>query len=119
MAAARVLVEDDHPAFLSVARQLLTSEGLDVVGTAANGLDAVIAATALHPDVVLLDIQLPDIDGFEVARRLLELEPPPAVVLTSSRDAEDYGPRLQHAAARGFIGKSELSGARIAALVNG
>lgn len=112
-----VLIIDDHAGFVSVARQLLTAEGFDVVGEAFDGESGIAMAGRLQPDVVLLDIQLPDIDGFEVSRRLMALNVAPTVVLTSSRDAVDYGSRVAAAAAHGFIGKADLTGARISALV--
>lgn len=88
-----------------------------VVGDAADGATAVAAVERLHPDVVLLDIQLPDIDGFEVADFLAAAPNPPRVVLISSRDAAAYGGRLDRASARGFLAKRELSGAALAELV--
>lgn len=112
-----VLIVDDHPAFRDSARSLLKADGFDVVGDAEDGASAIAAAERLRPDVVLLDIQLPDIDGFEVARRLMDLPVRPVVVLTSTRDARDYGDRLEQAPAKGFISKAELSGLTIAELV--
>ena len=112
-----VLIVDDHPSFRSSARALLEAEGYDIVGEAENGVAALRQAKELRPDVVLLDIQLPDIDGFEVARRLTAAVDAPAVVLTSSRDAADFGPLIARSGARGFVPKGELSGARIAALL--
>lgn len=114
---SKVLIIDDHPAFVKAAGQLLAADGFEVVGQAFDGLSGVALAERLRPEIVLLDIQLPDIDGFEVARRLVALDPPPTVVLTSSRDATDYGSRVGRAPAKGFIGKADLSGARLAALV--
>jgi DNA-binding NarL/FixJ family response regulator len=112
-----VMIIDDHAGFVDAARKLLSTEGFDVVGDAPDGQSGVALVEQMHPDVVLLDIQLPDIDGFEVARRLVDITPSPAVVLTSSRDALDYGSRVGAAPARGFIGKAELTGKRLAALV--
>jgi DNA-binding NarL/FixJ family response regulator len=103
--AHTVLIVDDHPSFRSVARLLLESEGFDVVGEAPDGEAALVLAEQLRPDVVLLDLGLPGIDGFEVARRL---PPGPAIVLVSSRDARDIGPLAEHV--KGFIAKGELSG---------
>ena len=111
-----VLIVDDHPSFRASARTLLEAEGFDVVGEAENGETAVTAARELHPDLVLLDVQLPDINGFVVADRLRKLEDPPAVILTSSRDGADYGRCIGDCGARGFVPKAELSGAAIAAL---
>jgi DNA-binding NarL/FixJ family response regulator len=113
----RVLIVDDHPSFRASARSLLESEGYEVVGEAADGAEALSAAAELSPDLVLLDVQLPDIDGFEVARRLAESTHPPQVVLTSSRDGADYGACIDEAKARGFVPKAELSGAALAVLL--
>jgi DNA-binding NarL/FixJ family response regulator len=96
---------------------LLSSEGFDVTGEAADGESALDAAESLQPDVVLLDVQLPGIDGFEVASRLAANGNGPVVVLTSSREASDYGSRLTGSPARGFIPKQDLSGSALAALV--
>jgi DNA-binding NarL/FixJ family response regulator len=112
-----VLIVDDHAAFRASARALLQVEGFDVVGEAANGAAAVEAVAVLRPKIVLLDIQLPDLDGLAVAEQLAGAPDPPAVVLISSRDAAAYGPRLQATPARGFIPKRELSGEALAALV--
>jgi DNA-binding NarL/FixJ family response regulator len=100
-----VLIVDDHPSFRSVARMLLETEGYDVVGEAPDGEAALALAARLRPDVVLLDLGLPGIDGFEVARRL---PPGPAIVLVSSRDARDIGPLEDPV--KGFIAKGDLSG---------
>lgn len=112
-----LLIVDDHPGFRSLARRLLTAGGFEVVGEAADGHAAITAARKLLPDVVLLDVQLPDIDGFEVATRLRDGEAGPVVVLISTRDRTDYGPRVDRCGARGFIPKAELSGAAVHALL--
>jgi len=112
-----VLIVDDHDAFRESASALLEAEGFAVVGEAADGGAALSEAERLRPEIVLLDIQLPDVDGFAVAERLADVEEPPRVVLISSRDASSYGPRLAAVRARGFISKRELSGAALAALV--
>ncbi len=112
-----VLIVDDHPSFRASARTLLEAEGYEIVGEAENGVTAIRAAEQLHPDLVLLDIQLPDVDGFEVAERLRELEDPPEIVLTSSRDGADYGRCIECCGAVGFVPKADLSGAAIAALL--
>ena len=111
-----VLIVDDHAAFRASARALLEAEGFQVVGEAADGAGAVAAVAILRPAIVLLDIQLPDVDGFAVAQQLASAPGAPAVVLISSRDAATYGPRLQATPARGFIPKSGLSGEALAAL---
>jgi DNA-binding NarL/FixJ family response regulator len=112
-----ILIVDDHQGFRSFARMLLAAEGFDVKGEAVDGESAVEAARVARPDVVLLDVQLPGIDGFEVAEGLAKLEDPPAVVMTSTRDATDYGTKLARAPIRGFLQKHELSGAAISALL--
>jgi DNA-binding NarL/FixJ family response regulator len=112
-----VLIVDDHPSFRASARTLLEAEGYEVVGEAEDGESAIRAVEELHPDLVLLDIQLPDIDGFEVAERLRVLEKRPAVVLTSSRDGKDYARCIECSGARGFVPKAELSGAALSALL--
>jgi DNA-binding NarL/FixJ family response regulator len=112
-----VLIVDDHEAFRESAAALLEAEGFDVVGAAADGNDAVAQARRLRPEVVLLDIQLPGLDGIAVAERMSALPNPPHVVLISSRRASAYGPRLGAAPALGFITKQELSGEALAALV--
>jgi DNA-binding NarL/FixJ family response regulator len=112
-----VLIVDDHPGFRSAARALLEADGFEVVGEAADGASGLTAAERLRPGLVLLDIRLPDLDGFEVARRLSQAGDPPAIVLVSSRDRSAYRRRLADSPARGFVAKSDLSGAAIAALV--
>ena len=114
-----ILVVDDHPTFRATARALLEAEGFVVVGEAADGESALTAIGRLAPEIVLLDVQLPDIDGFEVAARAAGLDAVPQIVLTSSREASEYGPRLAAARALGFIAKDELSGAAIRALLDG
>lgn len=112
-----LLIIDDHAGFVRAASTMLAAEGFDVIGDAADGLSGVSLVERNRPEVVLLDIQLPDIDGFEVARRLQRLDPAPSVVLTSSREAADYGSRVYTAPARGFICKGDLTGRRLAALL--
>ena len=112
-----VLIVDDHAAFRASASTLLEAEGFAVVGEAADGEEAIAAVDRLRPQIVLLDIQLPDHDGFAVAELLAHTPDPPTVVLISSREASAYGPRLEAASAEGFITKGELSGTALASLV--
>jgi DNA-binding NarL/FixJ family response regulator len=114
-----ILIVDDHAGFRLQARELLQADGFDVVGEAVDGTTGLDVARMLRPDLVLLDIGLPDVEGFEVARALAIDGPPPFVVLTSSRDATAYGPRLASSRVLGFIPKDELSGGAIRALMNG
>jgi DNA-binding NarL/FixJ family response regulator len=113
---ATVLIVDDHAAFRSVARRLLQSVGYEVIGEAADGRSALEAAERLHPQLVLLDIQLPDADGCEVSRQLTATDDAPAVVLISSRSSTDYGPRILSCGARGFVEKNRLSAASLGSL---
>lgn len=114
-----IVIVDDHAPFRAQARALLEADGFVVVGEAEDGLSGLRATRLLRPDLVLLDIGLPDLDGFEVARELALEGPPPRVVLTSSRDAGAYGRRLAATSALGFIAKDELSGPAIRALADG
>lgn len=104
-----VLIVDDHDGFRTQVRALLDAAGYDVVGEAGDGASGVAEAVRLAPDLVLLDVQLPDISGFEVARRLRDRDGAPAIVLISSRDRADYGARIERSGADGFISKGELS----------
>jgi DNA-binding NarL/FixJ family response regulator len=113
-----VLIVDDHTGFRSFARAVLEAEGFDVVGEADDAQSAIAAVGRLRPQVVLLDIQLPDIDGFEVAERLSGEPDSPAVVLVSTRDISSYRRRLAGSPVRGFIPKGELSGSALLALVS-
>ena len=113
-----ILIVDDNAGFRVQARAVLSADGFEVVGESADGTSGLAAARALRPDVLLLDIGLPDVEGFDVARELAIDGPPPLVVLTSSRDASAYGPRLSSSRVLGFIPKDELSGAAIRALVS-
>ena len=115
--AMSVLIVDDHPSFRSSAGALLESEGFRVLGVAEDGAAAMRLARELAPDLVLLDVQLPDSDGFELAGRLTRNGGAPAVILVSSRDRDDLGRQLARSGARGFIPKSELSAARIRELL--
>jgi CheY-like chemotaxis protein len=114
----RIVIVDDDPSFLATARLLLEAEGFVVVGEALNGLDGVAAATELDPDIVLVDVNLPDIDGFEVVERLADGGGAPRVVLTSIRSASDFGNLIEKSRAHAFITKAELSGEVLAAILD-
>ena len=117
-AVMSVLIVDDHRSFRANARRLLEAEGFEVVGEAADAREAILATQRLQPDLVLLDVQLPDLDGFEVAARLDALGLHSVVVLISSRAAADYGSLVADTPARAFIPKAELSGAVLAGLMS-
>jgi DNA-binding NarL/FixJ family response regulator len=114
----KVLIVDDHAGFRASARRMLEAEGYEVVAEADTGASALRLAGETKPELVLLDVQLPDIDGFDVAARLCLNGDSPAVVLTSSRDSADFGPLVERSGARGFIPKSELSGEAIGRIVD-
>jgi DNA-binding NarL/FixJ family response regulator len=112
-----VLIVDDHAGFRASARRLLEAEGYAVIGEAADGGEAIAAARELTPDVVLLDLQLPDISGFTVAEALTAEGAGPAVVITSTRDAADFQELARRSGARGFVPKAELGGESLAAVL--
>ena len=112
-----VLIVDDHAEFRASARALLEGEGYAVVGEAANGVEALSELARLAPEIVLLDIQLPGPDGFDVAEQIAVAAGSHAVILISSREAAAYGPRLAAAPVAGFIPKHALSGEVLASLV--
>jgi DNA-binding NarL/FixJ family response regulator len=115
--ARRVLVVDDHPSFRRCAGALLRAEGFEVVGEAADGTAALALAAELAPDLVLLDVQLPDLDGFEVAAGLLARDPELRIVLVSSRDRDAYGSLIDASGAMGFISKGDFSGLELERLL--
>jgi DNA-binding NarL/FixJ family response regulator len=113
-----VLLVDDHPSFRASARAILESGGFEVVGEAEDGESAIAAMLELRPEVILLDVQLADMDGFDVCRVIEQLDgAEPAVILVSSRDMSDYGDLITSSCARGFVPKADLSSEAVAALL--
>jgi DNA-binding NarL/FixJ family response regulator len=112
-----VLIVDDSASFRSAARLLFESEGYEVLGEASDGASALACERKLRPELVLLDVKLPDTDGFAVAGELTRRGDAPGVILTSSHDASDFGPLIEQSGARGFVPKSELTGSAIAAFL--
>ena len=112
-----VLLIDDHDGFRARARAMLEAQGFDVVAEAADGYAALAAAERHQPDIALVDVGLPDLDGFDVAARLRRAGSVACIVLTSGRDRADFGARVDGSAADGFIGKGDLSGERLHALL--
>jgi DNA-binding NarL/FixJ family response regulator len=105
-----VLIVDDHPSFRASARALLESGEFQVVGEASDGETALSAVRELHPDVILLDVQLPDMKGFDVCDEIESADGwAPSIVLVSSRDLADYGDLVASSCARGFLPKADLS----------
>jgi len=115
--AITVVIVDDHAGFRRMARRMLEDAGFDVVGEAADGQSALSSVASLGPELVLLDIQLPDLNGFVVAQHLADSGARAVVILTSSRNASDYGARVARSSAIGFITKAELSGPAVAGLL--
>jgi CheY-like chemotaxis protein len=111
------LVVDDHAGFRAIARSVLEAAGLEVVGEAADGAEAIAFCQSSEPDLVLLDVQLPDIDGFEVRERLLRTVDPPAILLTSVRAASAYASRLNGIERIPYVSKDELSVAAVTAFL--
>lgn len=113
----RIVIVDDDPAFLATVRRLLEAEGFVVAGEALNGIDGVAAVVELDPDLVLVDVTLPDIDGFKVVERLADGGRSTPVVLTSIRSAADFGDLVEASRAHGFITKAEISGEALAKII--
>ena len=112
-----ILIVEDHPSFLAVARFLLETDGFVVVGVATDGASAVRETLRVSPEIVLLDVSLPDMDGFEVASQLRAAGAASRIVFTSSRDGSDYGSQITDSGGSGFIAKAELSGEGLRALL--
>ena len=115
--ARTVLIVDDHADFRASARAVLEADGYHVVAEADDGASGVRLAEEVGPAIVLLDVGLPDSDGFAVADRLAAMDAPPDVVLISSRERSAYGRRIDAAPVRGFLAKRQLSGAALTALL--
>jgi DNA-binding NarL/FixJ family response regulator len=114
-----VLIVDDHPSFRRFAARLLRAGGFEVIGEAEDGSSALVAARRLQPELVLLDVLLPDKSGFAVAEELAADSSGPKIVLISSRSASELRAALEESRADGFIAKSELTVEAVAALVDG
>jgi CheY-like chemotaxis protein len=113
-----ILIVDDYAPFRTLARALLERDGFRVVGEAEDGTAAVTAARLLRPEVVLLDVQLPDLDGFAVCDALLAETDPPIVFMTSDRPASTFRQRLDRSGAAGFIPKVEIASGALASLLS-
>ena len=105
----RCLIVDDNALFLEGAADLLRREGLDVVGVASNSAQALQLASELQPDVTLVDIDLGDEDGLEVARQLSDISPYSKVILISTHSEGDLAHLIAMSPALGFVPKTRLS----------
>ena len=113
----RLLIVDDNPRFRGLARRLLEGEGYDIVGEVGTAGDALVATRELSPEVVLLDVSLPDGSGFDVAAAIARECPEAAVLLTSTHGRGDFEQLAESCGARGFVPKDELSGREVARLL--
>ena len=112
-----VLIVDDDAGFRRLAGRILAADGFTVLGESVDGESALQAVEALRPDLVLLDVGLPGINGVDVARTIASAPAPPAVVLVSSRQELDHGPAIHMCGACGFLTKDDLSGPFIRSLM--
>ena len=117
MPGTRVLIVDDHAGFRGLARRILEEGGFDVVGEARDAAEALREARSLEPDLVLLDIHLPDGDGYQVSSELTGDPHPPAVVLTSTHEPDDVIPAVEASGARGFVPKHRLESRTVASFL--
>ena len=113
--AARAVIVDDHAAFRASARRLLEVSGFDVVGEASDGVSGLALVRELEPELVLLDVALPQMNGFDVAEHLAHS--PSKVILISSRERKDLGRRVRQSGAVGFVSKDDLSADAVLALL--
>lgn len=112
------LIVDDHAVFRRQARALLEAEGLQIVGEAHDAASALAAVAEVNPDVVLLDVGLPDRDGFDVAAELAHMAGAPRVVLISSREVSELQSRLAESPVDGFLQKDDLSADGLRAILD-
>lgn len=99
----RVMIVDDHPLVRDGIRAMLESSGMSVVGEASSGVEVAQLVTQLRPDVVLMDIRMPEIDGLEATRRIKDADPTVAVIIVTSFESQDYLVRAIEAGAAGYV----------------
>jgi two-component system nitrate/nitrite response regulator NarL len=115
----RILIVDDDPVFRSLARKLLEGSGLVVVAEAADGAQALVAAGRARPDAALVDVQLPDIDGLDLARQLAESDGSRRIVLTSTDPTLVTRAALAESSAVAFVPKDKLAATDLATVLGG
>jgi CheY-like chemotaxis protein len=112
-----VLIVDDQEAFRRAAKAVIEStEGFTLLGVAASGEESLTAVAALRPDLVLMDVHMPGMDGFEATRRLTQMRTPPAVVLVSTYERGDYDDEVDGCGALAYLSKSDFSPSTLAAV---
>ena len=112
----KVLIVDDNEAFLLAAREVVAAtEGFEVVGEAESGEDSLEAARSLHPDLVLMDVQLPGMDGLDASRRIRSELADVVVFLLSTYDRADFESRMGSSRANAFIAKETFGPISLAA----
>lgn len=117
MAIVRVLVVDDHESFRRTAAAVVeATDGFTVAGSAATGEEALAVARAVAPDLVLMDVNLPGMDGLDATRWLRSLDRPPVVVLLSTYDEVDFGGRARECGAADYVAKSSFGTDRLASV---
>lgn len=105
----RVLIVDDQLPFREASRMVVElSDGFEVIAEATTGLEAVELASTLRPDLVLMDVQMPGIDGIEATRRICAIDDPPVVIVMSTHESGDYDSAAVAAGALGFLPKSQF-----------
>jgi DNA-binding NarL/FixJ family response regulator len=113
--AVRVLIVDDQEPFRLAARAVVeATDGFEVAGESESGEAGVQAARDLHPDLVLMDVNLPGIDGLEATRQILDGSDAVVVLLLSTYEEEEYGPRAAECGAAAYIPKSSFEPDRLA-----
>lgn len=118
--SVRVLIVDDQPPFREAARMVVEmSEGFEVAGEAENGEMAIEMASSLKPDLILMDVQMPGVDGLEATKRIMESRDPPKILVMSTHESGDYSGPAEAAGAIAFVPKSEFSMGLLAAVWDG
>jgi two-component system nitrate/nitrite response regulator NarL len=117
--SVRVLIVDDEPLFVEMVEALLASDGrFAVVGRAKNGLEAVDLATRLSPDVTLMDISMPLVDGIEATRRIRERQPEACILILTGSSISTEIDRSRQAGASGYLTKDRVGSQLVDAIID-